>query len=258
MSTSSTTFAFCRWAKKIALFLVKSATDIVKNGAGNRIRIGDLLLGKQMLYQLSYSRTEAKDITTIDRGCQIRMSFLLQRLAVLIWICYRNGAHTHTRTKMRGQIVYVDQLKKIPLFGDLTSKELERIGTICQEEKFPRGEHVFEEKDEGDKIYIITDGEVRISKFVPGIGEEALAILKAGDFFGEMSLIDDEARSATVIAHEDCVLLSIEQKKFEEFLFLDKELAYTVLWGFVRTLNKRLRETNDKIKAFFAMSGGFS
>ena len=154
--------------------------------------------------------------------------------------------------------MYVEELKKVPLFGDLTNKELERIGTICTEENFPKGEHVFEEKDVGDKIYIITDGSIRISKFVPGIGEEALAILKAGNYFGEMSLIDDDVRSATAIANEDCKLLSIDQKKFEEFLFLDKELAYTVLWGFVRTLNTRLRETNDKIKAFFAMSGGFS
>lgn len=151
----------------------------------------------------------------------------------------------------------VDQLKKVPLFADLTSHELERVAAICVEESFERNVHVFEEGAPGDKFYIVTAGVVRISKFVPGIGEEALALLKPGNFFGEMSLMDDQPRSATAIAHENCTLLSISKAKFEEALFLDKELAYTVLWGFIRTLNQRLRETNDKIKAFFAMAGRF-
>ena len=154
--------------------------------------------------------------------------------------------------------MYEEQLKIVPMFSELTSSELARIDKICVEETFQKNEHVFEEKDVGDKIYIIVSGAIRISKFVPGIGEEALAILKPGNFFGEMSLIDDVPRSATAIAHETSMLLSIEKNKFEEFLFLDKDIAYTVLWAFCRTLNTRLRETNDKIKSFFAMSGGFS
>lgn len=149
-------------------------------------------------------------------------------------------------------------LKHIPLFAELSRKELDQIAAICKKESFPKEEHIFEEGAEGDKLYLITSGSVRISKFVPGIGEEALAILKPGDFFGEMSLIDDTPRSATAIAHEACGLLAISQEEFESLLFLDKELAHTVLWAFIRTLNRRLRETNNKIKSFFAMSGGFS
>ena len=85
--------------KKSRHFVVKMRDKKIKNGAGNRIRIGDLLHGKQMLYQLSYSRTEAKDITVSDNRCQIRFSDRLQRLAVEWGICYRNGAATHDNTR---------------------------------------------------------------------------------------------------------------------------------------------------------------
>lgn len=154
--------------------------------------------------------------------------------------------------------MHTDALKKIPLFEDLSTTELERILAICKVETFAANDHVFEEGDAGDKLFLISKGQVRISKFVPGIGEEALAILEEGNFFGEMSLIDDSPRSATAIAHIPVELLSISSSEFESLLFLDKELAHQVLWAFTRTLSKRLRETNNKIKSFFAMSGGFS
>jgi len=95
---------------------------------------------------------------------------------------------------------------------------------------------------------------VRISKHVPGVGEEALAILESGQYFGEMSLIEDGARSADAIAHTSCVLYQLSREKLEEVMFTDKELASVLLWTFVRTLSARLRETNDKIRSFFALS----
>ena len=148
-------------------------------------------------------------------------------------------------------------LKNVPVFADLTHSELQSLLAICSVESVSKDTVIFEEGAEGDKIYILIAGEVRISKFVPGIGEEALAILKKGEFFGEMSLVDDAPRSATAIAHSDVDLLSIGKTKFDDFLFLNKDVAYTILWAFLRTLNKRLRDTNNKIKSFFAMSGGF-
>ncbi len=103
-------------------------------------------------------------------------------------------------------------------------------------------------------MFIIAEGKVRISKMVPGIGEEALAILERGQYFGEMSLIEDGPRSADAIAHSPCKLFELSREKLDEVMFTDKELAYVILWTFVRTLSARLRETNDKIRAFFALS----
>ncbi len=148
-------------------------------------------------------------------------------------------------------------LKNIYLFKELTNKELEKVLKIAKIEKHPANQTIFKEGDKGDKLYIIIEGKVRITKKIEGIGEEALAILGKGSFFGEMSLIDDFPRSADAIANEPVELLTISREDFDNLLFLDKDLAYTILWAFLRTLSARLRETNDKIKAFFAMSAHF-
>jgi len=91
---------------------------------------------------------------------------------------------------------------------------------------------------------------------VPGIGEEALAILKGGDYFGEMALIDDFPRSADARIHETARLFVISKEQLEQLLFIDRDLAYELLWNFVRTLSNRLRETNDKM-TFLAASSRF-
>lgn len=145
-------------------------------------------------------------------------------------------------------------LRGIYLFQELGESELEEIASICQEERFKVGTKIFEEGDVGDKLYIIIDGEIRISKQIPGIGEEALAVLKPGQYFGEMALMDDSERSADAIANKSCRLVSISRSDLEQLLFVNKDIAYSLLWTFVRTLSQRLRETNDKIKAFFAMT----
>jgi len=84
-------------------------------------------------------------------------------------------------------------------------------------------------------------GEVRISKFIPNIGEEALAVLKPGDYFGEMSLIDNFPRSAHAIVNSDAELLSINKTELDKILIMDRELGYKLLWAFTKTLSKRLR-----------------
>ncbi len=152
----------------------------------------------------------------------------------------------------------VDLLKKVYLFQDLTGKELEQVIGICEEETFPEEALIVREGESGQKMYLIIEGRVRIQKNIKGIGNEALAVLSPGDFFGEMALVDDIERSADVVAHEGPArVLSLDNEKFESLLFLNKELAHTVLWAFVRTLSRRLRETNEKLRGFFAMSGGF-
>src|SRR5690349_625536 len=75
------------------------------------------------------------------------------------------------------------------------------------EERFAAGERIFAEGDKGEKLYLVAEGVVRVSTQVSG-GEEALAVLRPGTYFGEMSLIDDQPRSADAYAQEDVVLLS--------------------------------------------------
>jgi CRP-like cAMP-binding protein len=147
-------------------------------------------------------------------------------------------------------------LANIPIFAGLTGTHLGQIVGIGTEERFGPQEKIFTEGEPGDKFYLILDGAIRISKTVPGMGEEALAILRAGDYFGEMSLVDDSARSADAIVQERCRLFVIRKDDLDGLLFVNRDLAYELLWNFVRTLSARLRETNNKM-TFLSIAGKF-
>jgi CRP/FNR family cyclic AMP-dependent transcriptional regulator len=148
-------------------------------------------------------------------------------------------------------------LKKIKLFENFTDQELEKIRNVCQGASVKGGEVIFQEGDPGDKCYMILKGEVRISKFIPNIGEEALAILREGAYFGEMALIDNFPRSAHAIANTDASLITLKKADLETIFITDRELGFKFLWTFARTLSKRLRDMNDKMAGFLAMAGGF-
>jgi len=148
-------------------------------------------------------------------------------------------------------------LKKIYLFAGLTAPELIAVLKICHKESFQKDKNIFLEGEPGDKCYIIEQGEVRISKYVPNVGEEALAVLKSGSFFGEMALIDGSPRSAAAIANADTACLVINKADLDALLTSDKDLGNKILMTFCKTLSSRLRETNEKISQFLAMSAGF-
>ncbi len=141
----------------------------------------------------------------------------------------------------------VDLLGKVPLFFGLMAGALERIASLCGEETFARDDVIFRHGDAGDRLYVIASGSVRIGRDVPGLGEEALAVLATGAVFGEMSLLGEATRSADARAHGRCRLLSIDNAALMDLLFLQKEVAYEVLWNMARLLSARLRETNDKL-----------
>jgi CRP/FNR family cyclic AMP-dependent transcriptional regulator len=150
----------------------------------------------------------------------------------------------------------LEQLSQVDLFSGLKPQALELIAKVATEESHATGTKIFQHGDAGDKLYLILEGKVRISREVPGMGEEALAVLGPGSVFGEMSLLDEAPRSADARVHERCRLLTVPKDAFEDLLFLHKDLAYEVLWSFVRMLKQRLRETNDKL-TFLTVTGKF-
>src|SRR3954468_24014899 len=145
-------------------------------------------------------------------------------------------------------------LKQVMIFRDLDDAELAQVAEVCKEEKFVSGEYIFREGEHGNRLYLITQGEVRISRDVPGSGEEALAILKPGALFGEMAVFDRSERSTHAISNGGTTALTITRPDFEMLLDFNRELAYKVLWACVRLLSSRLRNTNDSLRSFLAMS----
>lgn len=156
--------------------------------------------------------------------------------------------------------VTVKSEDKVDLFRErgLSAAEMKLLATFSSEERFREGSMMFREGERGDKLYIVLDGRVRISKFIPGVGEEALTVLDRGDFFGEMALIDDKPRSADAKAHEqDATVLSIDRATLNEILSMDPHASLQFLNLLCRMISRRLREINDKIVQWKYMSGGF-
>jgi len=127
-----------------------------------------------------------------------------------------------------------------PLFSGLDDKHLARLAGIGKEESHPRDAAVFREGDPGDRFYLVLEGAVRVSRQVPGMGEEALAVLRSGAAFGDLALIDDGPRSADVFVHEACRLFVVHKEDLEDLLFVDRDLAHDFLWRLVRILASRL------------------
>lgn len=143
------------------------------------------------------------------------------------------------------------------LFKDLDDTELVEVLTLCNTRRYSAGSQIFAEDDPASRMYLIRDGQVRISKMIPGAGEEALAILKAGDFFGEMALIDESVRSAHAFAHTETTLMEMQIKDLQELFMKNQSIAVKFLWAFSRILTSRLRATNDKFYGLFAMTQFF-
>ena len=148
----------------------------------------------------------------------------------------------------------IDLLRNVAIFKDLDDGELARVSEVCREQTFVSGEYVFREGESGNRLYLIVEGEVRISRTIPGSGEEALAVLKKGAMFGEMAVFDRSERSTDAISNGGTRCLTISRSDFELLLDFNRDLAYKVLWACVRMLSGRLRSTNDSLKSFLAMS----
>jgi len=148
-------------------------------------------------------------------------------------------------------------LDGLPFFRELTPAERRLLAGIGKRRQVPAGTVLFREGTPGDALYIILRGAVRITKVIPGTGEEVLAVLPAGTTCGEMALIDEYPRSATAVADRRATLLVIGKAAFAALLEGHPELAPKVLWALCRSLSGRLRETNEKISSLFQATRTF-
>ncbi len=145
-------------------------------------------------------------------------------------------------------------LRAIPLFQDLEDDDLAQLLMVTRARRYGAGSLILAEGQPGGELHCIREGRVRISKVVPGVGEEALAILEPGDFFGELEFFDGLPASAHAVAHTDCELLSVAHADLRELARSKPQVAATFLWAFGVTLSRRLRDTNQKMATLFAIS----
>jgi len=150
--------------------------------------------------------------------------------------------------------IIIEILKNLALFQELNYNAVKELTYLFSDRIFQSSETIFEENDTGNSLLVIVSGEVRISQRAELSGEETLTVLKKGDFFGEMALLDDLPRSATAIAQSDTFMLEINREKFLHFVEKDPASGVRILLTLARNLSARLREADNKIKAFVNLS----
>ena len=132
----------------------------------------------------------------------------------------------------------VDVLKKMPLFKHLTYKEIMRLLNVLVVKDYKAGEKIIEEKTDGEELFIILSGKVKLHK-----DDAFITHLERGAHFGEMALVDRSKRSASATAEEDSRALMLRRRDFYEIIRKEPVLATKLLWSFVQVLTERLRKT---------------
>ena len=139
-----------------------------------------------------------------------------------------------------------DLLGRVELLSDLGAEDLDRISGSLRQHSFRAGERIIEEGRPSDRFYILLSGSVRVTATLTD-QKDFYAILNAGDHFGEISLIDGQAPSATVIAEEDCTAVSLGRDDLLDLLNSEPRLAATILMSMLRAFCRRLRETDQTL-----------
>ncbi|HEX2332216.1 MAG TPA: Crp/Fnr family transcriptional regulator, partial [Burkholderiales bacterium] len=134
-------------------------------------------------------------------------------------------------------------LKTVPLFASVPEDQLRMLTAMVTRKSAPRSTTIMAGGDPTDSLYIVLSGRLKVMMSDSEGKEVILAILGPGEFFGEMGLIDDEPRSATVVTIEPCELLSIAKRDFKKCMADNFEMTQAVMRGLV----KRLREADRKI-----------
>jgi K+-sensing histidine kinase KdpD len=139
----------------------------------------------------------------------------------------------------------IENLRSNSLFKYISDNDLLNISKTLKEETFSAGTIIFNEKTRGERLYLILEGKVKISKVTKSGMETSLAVLGKGDFFGEMELIEDQERSARTTALEHTVVAGIAGHDFDNLI----KTNHIVTLNLLKAISKRLRATDEIIVA---------
>jgi CRP/FNR family transcriptional regulator/CRP/FNR family cyclic AMP-dependent transcriptional regulator len=135
-------------------------------------------------------------------------------------------------------------LRRIDLFADLTDREVDTVLDVMRERTIPRGTTVFHQFDSGGGLYLILAGAVKITRTGRDGREVTVAVLNEGNFFGEMSLLDGQPRSASATALQAVRMLVLDREHFQRYVLAQPRIVAKLL----RELSKRLRGADQAIE----------
>jgi CRP-like cAMP-binding protein len=135
-----------------------------------------------------------------------------------------------------------NSLRKIPLFSEVSDDDLDSIASHLIERRYPKGSTIVEEGLPGDYMYVLKEGRVKVTRLSEDGREKILEMLGESSFFGEMALLDQGPRSATVKTLTPVVLLALSRTDFLGLLRRSPDLSMTV----IQELTRRLRDTDEQ------------
>jgi CRP/FNR family transcriptional regulator, cyclic AMP receptor protein len=143
--------------------------------------------------------------------------------------------------------MYEDTLAHVELFAGLGKKDLQLLAQSCKERKYSAGSVLISQGDTGAGLYVVTSGKVRITQANdPDRAEEEIGTAGAGDVLGEMALLDDLPRSATVTAVDDVTALLLPVWEFRAILRNNPDIALHLLAALSRRLRKAEQRIHDR------------
>ena len=139
---------------------------------------------------------------------------------------------------------WVKFLAKVPLLASLPPHMLSRLSSQLTEKNVAEDTMLFSKEEFGNALYLIVSGEVKIVLYSKSGREIVLAKFGPGDFFGEMSLLDEQPRSANAVTLTECTLLTLHRSGFRRFIEAEPTAALDLL----REMSLRIRSTNEKVR----------
>jgi CRP-like cAMP-binding protein len=155
------------------------------------------------------------------------------------------------RHRLKGEERIIDSLRAIPIFGELSDRELRIVEKLVYIRRYAAGEAIFGAGDPSLGMYIVKAGSVQIVRDIPGAQPKLIAVLTAGDFFGEMGLIDDGPRSASAFACGATETIGFFKPELMSLTSRQPQLGLKIFLRVAKTLSSRLRETHQALDEHF-------
>jgi CRP/FNR family cyclic AMP-dependent transcriptional regulator len=145
-----------------------------------------------------------------------------------------------------------EELKQIAVLRAMDSDALARLAAALEEKEYADGQSIFAEGDPGDSMYFILKGCVRIEKRAQAVGalHKILTVLEAGDYFGEMALLDQKPRSAAAVASGEASVLRLSKEAFDQMQGSGGAAGMSVLFAMIRTASERIRRLSAQVVVY--------
>lgn len=170
-------------------------------------------------------------------------------------LAQKQSCHIQQRVRSQDALGFRDFLRSIPLFGGLEDPSLEKIEAMLVESSLPRGAIVCSEGERGRSMYVVARGEVEIRRANSRGVHVPIVRLGRGEFFGEMTLVEIQPRSATVVVTEPATLYALTKQDLYSLYLQDQNAYVLVLQNICRQLSRRLRKSDGRICELLSSSG---